>query len=269
MTYDECVIWLKTMLTVALNDEDSNFTRIIPAMFLYADGRIYRDLVFLATRVTQPITLVRGDREFILPSSVRVLQNINVLVWPRPHRGIIRVRDWHHRRAHGRYPKRVPLERISLEALDYFWPDASFRLRAPEKYAVTGNVQPALPLAAGTSATPQTISHVVRLMPSPDRRYQAELIGDIRPEPLSPENPETYLSVFYPELFLCACMVFGSGYQRDFGAQADDPQRAMSWESQYTMLRQGVAIEAARQRGEGPGFSALPPAPAAQQPRAP
>ena len=34
----------------------------------------------------------------------------------------------------------------------------------------------------------------------------------------------------YPELLLCACMVFASGYQRDFGAQAEDPQKAVSWE---------------------------------------
>jgi hypothetical protein len=87
------------------------------------------------------------------------------------------------------------------------------------------------------------------------------LFGDIRPFPLSADNPETYLSVYYPELFLCACMVFGSGYQRDFGAQSDDPQRAVSWEGQYTYLRQGVALEAMRMRGAGPPVPAAAPAP--------
>jgi len=93
-------------------------------------------------------------------------------------------------------------------------------------------------------------------------------LGVIRPQRLSSDNPQTFLSVTYPELFLAACMVWGCGYQRDYGAQADDPARAMSWETQYTNLRQGVMLEAAQLRGEGPGWTATTPAPAAQ-PRAP
>src|SRR5215831_10578258 len=73
MTYDEVVSSLKTMLAVELNDEDANFTRIIPSMMLYADGRIYREIPFLATKITQPVTLIANNREFQLPSNVRVL----------------------------------------------------------------------------------------------------------------------------------------------------------------------------------------------------
>jgi hypothetical protein len=128
----------------------------------------------------------------------------------------------------------------------------------PQKYAVVGNVQPIpqqlqpLTQPPVPIPTPQVMSHTVRLMPTPDKAYYAELFGDIRPEPLSPENPETYLTVFYPELFLCACMVFGSGYQRDFGAQSDDPARAVSWEGQYNYLRQSIAGEVLRMRGTAP-----------------
>jgi hypothetical protein len=106
-------------------------------------------------------------------------------------------------------------------------------------------------------------------MPSPDRIYIGEVYGGIQPRPLSDSNPETYLSRYYAELLIAACMVFLTGYQRDYGAQSDDPQRAMSWEAQYQTLKAGVTQETGRQRGEGPGFTALPPAQQAQQPRSP
>jgi hypothetical protein len=215
------------MLTVELNDADANFTRIIPSMFLYADGRIYRELGFLAKKITQPVTLTALNREFSLPANVRVLRAINLMTPVGPISFT---------------SKRNPLERISVEALDFFWPDASYQPGIPRKYAVLGLSTPA-PLP-GTD-----VSYQVRLMPTPDKAYAAELLGDIRPDPLAPENPETFLSVFYPELFIAACMVFGSGYQRDFGAQADDPAKAVSWETTYNALRQGVMLEAMRMSG--------------------
>lgn len=223
MTYDEVVSQLKTLLSVELNDEDFNFTRIIPGMFLYADGRIYRELRFLAKKITQPTQLVALNREFDLPSNVRVLRAINVMTPLGPI---------------SYTSKRNPLERISAEMLDFAWPQASFKPGIPQKYAVLG-----------TQEVGSDVSYIVRLMPTPDKAYAAELVGDIRPDPLAPENPETFLSVMYPELFIAACMVFGTGYQRDYGAQSDDPGRAVSWESQYASLRQGVMLEVARMAG--------------------
>jgi len=236
MTYDEVVSQLKTMLAVEMNDEDANFTRIIPGMMLYADGRIYRELPILARKITQPVTLVALSREFGVPVNVRALRAINVCtpVGPISYTS-----------------KRKPLERISIESLDFFWPQASYKPGVPEKYAVLG-----------TKGSGEDVSYIVRVMPTPDRAYSAELLGDIRPEPLSPENPQTFLSVAYPELLIAVCMVYGTGYQRDFGAQSDDPQRAVSWEGQYQSLRQGVMLEVARMAGVQPEAAAAP-APAA------
>jgi hypothetical protein len=224
MTYDETVSQLKTMLTVEMNDEDINFTRIIPGMMLYADGRIYREVPFLAKKITQPTTLIALSREFTAPTNVRAIRSINVMTPLGP----ITTNS-----------KRNPLERVSAEMLDFCWPQESFKPTIPQKYAVVG---------IETDVGPD-LSYLVRLWPTPDRAYAAELLGDIRPQPLAPENPETFLSVFYPELLIAACMVYGTGYQRDFGAQSDDPTRAVSWEAQYTALRQGVLIEAGRMAG--------------------
>jgi hypothetical protein len=263
MKYDETVSWLQTMLEIPLNQTDINFTRIIPAMFLYAEARIYEDIPFLVTTITQQGRLTALNREFVLPDSVRTLDQISVCTPAGPVSGT---------------SKRTILDRITPTALDMFWPQASYKPGVPQKYALIGGTPQATLFADPFSLTPppplpviptQQLYHVVRMMPTPDKSYTVELTGLIRPATLSPTNNETYLSTKYPELLLCACMVFASGYQRDFGAQADDPQRAMSWEAQYQTLLKGTGTEQARFRGEGPSFGSLAPAPLAQAPRAP
>jgi hypothetical protein len=252
MNYDEMVEALKVMNEVPLNNTDDAFQRIVPRMFAYADGRIYREIVFLQLLMTQtqPVTLTARNRDVPLPTSVMALRNVNVCT---PAGAITP------------YTKHTPLDRVPPEALDFFWPQPSFRPGVPQKYAVVGGFAPVDPTLQNP---PQALQLTVRFMPTPDQAYPVEFLGDIRPLPLSNANPETFLSVYYPELFLAACMIFAAGYQRDFGAQAEDPQRAQSWETQYGNLRMGVTLEAARMRGEGPGFTAAMPAPLAQ-PRAP
>lgn len=240
MTFDDVVAALMTLNEVPFNNSDENFIRIIPSMMLYADGRIYRELTFLATTTTQPITLIPFNREIALPLTVVAMRSINVLT----PAGAITTNS-----------KRKPLERISSEMLDVFWPQSTFRPGVPQKYAVIGQQ---LPLVV---PQPQTMQHVIRLMPTPDKAYSAEVLGDIRPLPLSEANPQTYLSVTYPELYIAACMVFAAGYQRDFGAQSDDPRMAQSWETQYGALKQGVMLEAGRMRGIAPQAAAMPGAP--------
>lgn len=262
MTYDEIVAQLMTMLEVPLNQSDTNFTRILPAMFNHAEGRIWGDLNFLVTDITQPVQLTANAREFALPDSVIILEQIAVCT---PVGAITNA------------SKRVTLERISPVALDMFWPQANFKPGVPQKYAVLGNRVPSSQtlvmnpgdMSQTLTVVPEQLSYIVRLMPTPDKAYMAELTGTIHPEVISPTNPKTFLSTRYPELLLAACMVFGSGYQRDFGAQADDPTRAVSWDAQYKALLQGIMVEHARMRGEGPGFTSQPPAPVAQLPRAP
>jgi len=252
MNYDNMVSRLQTMLGISQNNEDIDFTRIIPDMFAYAEGRIYRELQFLATKGTQTAQLTANNRELALPRSVIYLDHMSVIT---PVGAITN--------SSTRSP---PLQRILPEALDYLWPQSSYKPSVPTKYTIVGN----LPVVASTALTIalSNPSYTIRLMPTPDKAYFVELYGGVRPTPLSPDNPETILTIIYPELFEACCMVFGTGYQRDYGAQADDPARAMSWETQYTNLRQGVMLEAAQLRGEGPGWTAATPAPAVQ-PRAP
>lgn len=250
MTYDQCISWLQTIGGIPQNNEDENFQRIVPPMFLYAENRIYRELQFLAQLGTQTATLTANNRDFTLPASVLSLVSM-VVCTPV---GVVT----------NNTIRTPPLERIPAELIDFLWPQSSYKPGVPKKYALLGN----LPTISGSTADLASPYIKVRLMPTPDRAYTTELFGRVQPTGISPDDPQTFLSIKYPELLLAACMVYITGYQRDYGAQSDDPQRAMSWEQQYTTLRQGVMLEAAQQRGEGPGWTAATPAPATQ-PRAP
>ena len=43
-------------------------------------------------------------------------------------------------------------------------------------------------------------------------------------------------------------MVFGMGYQRDFGGTTDNPQASESWEKQYKLLLQSAGSEEIRKK---------------------
>ena len=263
MNYDEISDALKVVAAVPRNTEDSNFEVILPAAFLYADGRIYRELSFLATDINTYQPLIPNVREVALSPDTITVRSISICTPSGPVTSNTR---------------RHLLERISPEALDMFWPQPSFKKSLPRKYTIIGIRTQTLPLPNPAPPTtqpappifiPDTYQYFLRVMPTPDRNYTAEIYGAVRPRPLSRTNPETFLSVNYAELFIACCMVFITGYQRDYGAQADDPQRAMSWEGQYQKLSASIMLEAGKIRGEGPGFTALPPATVAQQPRSP
>jgi hypothetical protein len=239
MDYDAVLKNLQTLLEIPLNQEDENFKRIVPLMFTYAENRIYREIEFLATTAVTTGTLTANNRETPLPSTVLVLREMSVME-PVGY-------PWQ------ALTSRKTLDRISPEGLDMIWSNSRYDSQSdtmvpsppgvPEKYAVIGT---------STATFPQTLSYSIRLVPVPDKAYPVEYFGVIRPAVLSSVNSETFLSANYADLFCAACMVFASGYQRDFGAQADDPAKAMSWNGMYEGLRASAMLEAGRMKGTAP-----------------
>jgi hypothetical protein len=99
--------------------------------------------------------------------------------------------------------------------------------------------------------------------PTVDGSYQVEQLGIFQPEPLSATNPQTFLTAFYPDLFLAASMFFATGIVlKNFGLQADNPQQAISWKGVYDAIKTGVEIQSARQKAHVEGFSSWPSLPA-------
>jgi len=106
----------------------------------------------------------------------------------------------------------------------------------------------------------------ILLAPVPDAAYVAELGYHVRPVALSAANPLTWLATNCPDLLFYAAMVAAAGYQKNFGAMADDPKAALTWDALYKVTLPGVLLEEARRKGDNsfdssrapPPFSNLP-----------
>lgn len=103
--------------------------------------------------------------------------------------------------------------------------------------------------------------------PWPSQSYAMEVVGTIRPAPLSVSNATTLLSVYFPDLFVAASMVFAAGYLQNYGSTVDNPQQGVTWEMHYKALLQSAQIEEARKKFTSEGWSSEQPAPLATPPR--
>ena len=91
--------------------------------------------------------------------------------------------------------------------------------------------------------------------PYPDANYTVEIVGTFRPDSLSATNNTTFISLYLPDLFIMASMIYISGYQRNFGRANDDPQMAVTYESQYQALLKGAMSEEYRKKMEGAAWA--------------
>jgi hypothetical protein len=214
---------------------DPNFTTFLPGCIDYAEQRIYRELDLQVTRTFDATTtLSSGDRTWTLPilttGTPVVVEQLNLFTPAGTTSSNC---------------TKVPLTAVTKEFLDFAWPsNLSSWTGQPIYFAPVNNVE-------------------YIFGPSPDQSYTLEFVGTMRPTPLSASNSSTFLTQSLPDLFIAASMVFATAYQRDFGAQVDDPQRAASWESQYKILKESANIEELRKRFMGAGWQAMTPAPTA------
>jgi hypothetical protein len=221
--------YITQIATMAVVEEtNSEFLKILPQMITYAENRMYRELDFLFTSdTTTNYGLTVGSRTISVPAdtfpsgTLVVPEQIN-LITPagvsNPNLGT-----------------RVPLLPTTKEFLD----------------AVYGV----------STSTGQPIywvpfdDYTFLVGPYPDANYTVELVGTYRPASLSATNPTTFISLNLPDVFIMASMIYVSAYQRNFGRANDDPQMAVTYESQYQALLKGAAVEEARKKFEASGWS--------------
>lgn len=226
--------WLSAVADAIVVDQtDPNFATIIPSCIDYAEQRIYRELDLLDTVVRDSSgTLTVGTRNFTLPTSLGrfvVTNGINVIT---PAGTIVPDAG-----------TRVQLVPVSRDFLDLAWPSIT-GAATPGMYAMITDQQ-------------------IIVGPAPDAAYTVEVIGTIRPTPLSASNTTTYLTQYLPDLWFAATMIFLTGYQQNFGAQADNPQMAVSWSSTYDKLIASANIEEQRKRYASGAWGSLSPTPIA------
>lgn len=193
---------------------DPNFVIMLPSCIDYAEQRCYRELNLLSTIVRDASgSMASGSRNFTLPTALGrfvVVQGINVMLTGST---------------------RQQVTSVSRNFLDFLYPNDA---------VVAGQ---ATPLYYAMISDQEII-----VGPAPSAVLPLEVVGTIRPTPLSASQTTTYLSQYLPDLFFAASMIFMSGYQKNFGAQSDDPKMAQSWEAQYNNLFASANTEETRKR---------------------
>lgn len=226
LTYTTYKTQIATLAVVA--EDDSNFLAILPQTITYAENRMCRDLDFLSTvSSSTAYSLVAGNRNVTVPAGAFVtLQEVNVLL-PAGS-------------SNPETSTRSPLLPTTKEYLNTVYPSIS-GAAVPNYFAMFNQS-----------------SFIVG--PFPDNNYTVEIVGTVRPASLSAANPETFISLYLPDLFIMASMIYISGYQRNFGRQADDPAMAVSYEAQYKGLMSGAMIEESRKKFQSGAWSSMAPA---------
>jgi len=229
LTYATYVTQIATLAVVPEND--TAFVTILPQMLTYAENRMYRDLDFLSTVTTNSTyttTIGTPFASFALADFI-TLQQINVITpagETTPNSGT-----------------RNPLLPATKEFLNLVYPSSS-SAAVPEYFAMFT----------------QNTDNVVLFGPWPDDTYTLELVGTYRPASLSSVNTTTFISTYLPDLLIMASMIYVSGYQRNFGRANDDPQMAVTYESQYKALLQGATVEEARKKFQSSAWASMSPA---------
>jgi hypothetical protein len=220
---------------------NSDFPQLFPQATSYAEERIYDELVPINQRfLNTSLTTTIASRAINLSAASQTILTVEqfAIIYPagttNPALGTLYYFDG-----------------ASLDIINMIWPSQSVTLDPSEadyigRYWCLAD------------------DHTLVFSPTPPAAYTAAITGTFEPTPISAANPTTYLSMVYPALLEAACMVFlTGGLLRNFGAQADDPRMALSWEQTYKTLIAGAQLEEQRRRLQGQGWSQYQPAPEA------
>lgn len=216
LTYATYTTAIAELCTIPASNAD--FQAILPDAIDYAEQRIYRELDLLATFIADASgSLAVNNRNYTLPTPASgpfvTVESVNVITpaATAPDSGT-----------------RNALMKTSVDMVNFLAP-STVTAGVPTVFAMLTNQS----LVVG---------------PFPDGAYRIEVIGTIRPNPLSATNTTTILSTQLPDMLVAASMVFMSGYMKNFGSQADDPKMAQSWENQYQTLAKSANVEELRKK---------------------
>lgn len=197
------------------------FLAILPQMITYAENRIYRDLDLLITQMTSPYYQLNANAIDIPTSALVTVQN--VVLYDTDNNS-------------------YPLLPITRDFANNVYGNNSYT-GTPQYFFITG----------GT--TNQITDYTIFVYPYPNTTYTATITGTFRPPSLSATNLTTFISLYLPDLLIMASMIYVSAYQRNFGRANDDPQMAVSYESQYKTLLQGAMMEEYRKKFQASAWS--------------
>jgi hypothetical protein len=245
LTYSTYVTQIATMAVVS--ETDTAYLTILPQMITYAENRMYRDIDFMFTS-----TSLHGLSFVLTPGNRNLSFDINLASNSDASSGTFVVSeqinlltDASGNAAATTNPDacvRSPLLPTTKEFLDAVYGSSLTANRGKPQYFVPFN---------------ETLFFVG---PVPDQAYPVEVVGTYRPNSLSATNTTTFISQYLPDVFIMASMIYISAYQRNFGRANDDPQMAVTYESQYQALLKSAIVEEARKKFDAAGWSSQSPA---------
>ena len=213
MNYTSYTLRLANFITT--NPDNIDYAPLIPATIDYAEQRIYRELNLLSTRVANSSSnLTANSRSFTLPTPATgpfiTVTGLNVIT---PVGATT---------SGGKRNQLVPRSRMFV---DYI---------ADYEAASSSSVIPSMYYMRDQST--------VIVGPSPGASFNMEVIGTIRPNPLSSTTTTTFLTQYFPDMFLNASMIYVCGHMKDYAAQMQ------SWESLYKTQLESANLEEMRKR---------------------
>lgn len=202
--------------------DNEEFLIMLPQASENANLRICRDLDLLEFSSTATYTMAAGDRRISFPANTFVVtEQINVIT---PAGSI-----------NPDTAERNPLTPTSKEVLDSIYGGPSYR-DIPQYYAPFDQ-------------------NLLLVGPFPDANYTVEVVGTFRPAPLSETNTTTFLATYFSDLYIASTMSYVTAYQRNWGAQSDDPRMALSWEQNYATILQSAKTEEDRKKYQASAWS--------------
>lgn len=202
---------------------DINPTILVPAAIDYSENRIYRELNLINAQVTDASVVCSTTSRTVALStalgSFVTVQEVNVITPSSLTLATGGVRN-----------KLAP---AALNWINYLYPAevASSASDLPSLFALKDDANIVLGTAPGSP-------------------YHVEVVGVIRPAPLSAANSSTFISRVYPDLMLAATMVFTCGYIKDknIGTQISGDLTASGayWEAEYQKLFKSALAEDVR-----------------------
>lgn len=238
--------WVQAVgvLSVALTQEnagiwgfvDAPLQNLLPQILSYAEGRIQRDIDALQARSSNAYALTQGVNLLQIPvNDFLAIETLEV----QQVSGSVVVNS-------------TPLVPVSKEFIQNCY-SGVFSAGYPRYFAMYGDT---FGDGANTNVN-------ILVGPAPNFAYPILATGVIRMPSLYQfsvpglaDTSYTYISQWLPDLLLMASMIFISGFQRNFGANADSKDMPVNYEQQYKTLLAGAISEENRKKGMGSGWTA-------------
>jgi hypothetical protein len=235
LTYNGFVTQLATLavenvstISGVVTPGSAPFLALIPQALNYAELRIQRDLDLLSLLVSNTYQLNLGTN--LLAISVNDFVTLQTLTSPSG-----------------------PILPVSKEFIQNVY--GSNAVTGPPLYFA---------MAGGDLASTGNTSLNVLFGPYADANYSITAYGTVRQQSLNQFNTNpvantttTFISTNLPDMLLMAAMIYVSGYQRNFGAQGNDPEMPGSYENQYQNLLKGALTEEGRKKFTASAWSSM------------